>query len=161
MSAGPTPVPDRAHALFISALRVEHARRGEFLRERCGGDEALYEEVASLLSHHDEGEGFLDPASRPHAGAGAEWSPLPIGAQIGRYRIKGVLGAGGMGMVYLAEQDSPRRTVALKLIRPGVASASLLRRFEHEAQVFLHEFNHEAGSEIASDGTGAEVRKHP
>jgi len=54
---------------------------------------------------------------------------------LGDYRILGVLGEGGMGKVYLAEQASPKRTVALKVIRPGWATPALLRRFEHEADV--------------------------
>jgi len=55
--------------------------------------------------------------------------------RIGRYRILRRLGEGGMGVVYEAEQESPRRTVALKVIRPGLASQQSLLRFEHEAQV--------------------------
>src|SRR5690606_13968641 len=63
--------------------------------------------------------------------------PAPAGhpARIGSYAILSVIGQGGMGVVYLAEQQSPRRTVALKVIRPGIASASALRRFEHEALI--------------------------
>ena len=54
---------------------------------------------------------------------------------IGGYRILGLLGAGGMGQVFLAEQETPRRTVALKVIRPGPGSESLLKRFQHEVSV--------------------------
>ncbi len=79
--------------------------------------------------------------SRPDADAtvgltGAVSPPDPnIGRSIGRYRIKSVIASGGMGTVYLAEQESPRRTVALKLMKPGVASRSALRRFEFEAEL--------------------------
>ncbi|MEO0482106.1 MAG: tetratricopeptide repeat protein [Planctomycetota bacterium] len=60
---------------------------------------------------------------------------MPADRQIGRYRLISVVGVGGMGIVYRAEQKSPSRVVALKLIRPGLVSPSLLRRFEHEAEV--------------------------
>ncbi|MBX3390331.1 MAG: serine/threonine protein kinase [Phycisphaeraceae bacterium] len=55
--------------------------------------------------------------------------------RVGRYSIRRILGEGGMGVVYLAEQDRPRRTVALKVIRPGLLTPRLLRRFEHESEV--------------------------
>jgi len=62
--------------------------------------------------------------------------PLPPGLQmIGPYRIVRLLGTGGMGAVYEAEQSKPRRSVALKILRQGLATASLLRRFELEADV--------------------------
>jgi len=64
------------------------------------------------------------------AAGAVEASPV----RIGRYRILRLLGEGGMGAVYEAEQDLPHRTVALKLIRAGYASAEMLRRFENEAQ---------------------------
>ena len=54
---------------------------------------------------------------------------------IGRYRIIRLLGEGGMGVVYEAEQPEPRRRVALKVISQGVVSAATLRRFEHEAEM--------------------------
>lgn len=58
-----------------------------------------------------------------------------VPASVGAFRILSVLGEGGMGVVYLAEQPSPRRKVALKVIRPGYASGPMIRRFEMEAQV--------------------------
>ena len=61
---------------------------------------------------------------------GQGWLP----ATIGRYRIRRLLGEGGMGAVYEAEQENPRRTVALKVIKPGLTSPGMLLRFERESQ---------------------------
>ncbi|HEX2341792.1 MAG TPA: serine/threonine-protein kinase, partial [Vicinamibacterales bacterium] len=58
----------------------------------------------------------------------------PLPRSVGPYRILRLLGEGGMGTVYEAEQEHPRRTVALKVIRPGWATAEVLRRFEQESQ---------------------------
>jgi WD40 repeat protein/serine/threonine protein kinase len=126
--------------------------------ELCGGDPSLCAEVESLLRHHFEAEGapesangddtrligrFLDPDELrgrrgERVGLGShellsEWAST--GTRIGGYTIIGQLGAGGMGVVYVAEQDRPRRTVALKLIRQGLATPALIRRFEREAEV--------------------------
>jgi len=68
-----------------------------------------------------------------HAAVSSRAQPIP--ARLGRYTIRRVLGEGGMGTVYEAEQESPRRTVALKVIRAGYLSPGLLRRFELESQV--------------------------
>ncbi|MBC7833558.1 MAG: tetratricopeptide repeat protein [Phycisphaerales bacterium] len=92
-------------------------------------------------------------------------SPAPFGAapalpeMIGRYRIKQLIGAGGMGSVYLALQEQPRRTVALKVVRAGAASPTVLRRFEYESQV-LARMRHPGIAQIYEagthdDGTGA------
>jgi len=93
----------------------------------------------------------IDPA---HLGKGetpaGDGTRLP--KQIGRYRILSLLGQGGMGAVYLAEQENPRRTVALKVIRPGCVSRELLRRFEHEAQV-LGRLQHPGIAQIFEAGT--------
>ena len=59
----------------------------------------------------------------------------PIPRQIGPYRIKRIIGSGGMGTVYLAEQSKPHRNVALKVMKPGVATKSALARFEYESQI--------------------------
>jgi len=54
--------------------------------------------------------------------------------RIGRYHIKRVIASGGMGTVYEATQDNPRRVVAFKVMKQGIASKSALRRFEYEGQ---------------------------
>jgi eukaryotic-like serine/threonine-protein kinase len=73
-------------------------------------------------------------------------------ATIGRYRILRLLGEGGMGSVYQAEQQSPHRVVALKVIKPGVVSAELLRRFEQEAEA-LGRLQHPGIAQIYEAGT--------
>ncbi|MDQ7012685.1 MAG: serine/threonine-protein kinase, partial [Planctomycetota bacterium] len=80
-------------------------------------------------------------------------SPSP--ERLGEYRILGVLGEGGMGKVYLAEQSNPKRTVALKVIRPGWATPSLLRRFEHETEV-LARLQHPGIAQIYEAGVHEE-----
>ncbi|MCO6436603.1 MAG: protein kinase [Phycisphaerae bacterium] len=72
--------------------------------------------------------------------------------RIGKYRVVRVIGQGGMGTVLEAEQEKPRRTVALKVIRPGVATPSILRRFEQESQV-LGRLQHPAIAQIYEAGT--------
>src|SRR5258708_33645108 len=79
----------------------------------------------------DEAPLTVSMAAPASIAAGAR--PLP--AAIGRYRILRLLGEGGMGAVYEAEQEQPRSIVALKVIKPGHASPELLRRFEQESQV--------------------------
>jgi tetratricopeptide (TPR) repeat protein/predicted Ser/Thr protein kinase len=75
-----------------------------------------------------------------------------IPAVIGHYRIIRLLGEGGMGAVYEAEQETPRRTIALKIIKPGFGSAGLLRRFEQEAQA-LGRLQHPGIAQIFEAGT--------
>jgi len=72
------------------------------------------------------------PAADVRAGLPTAWG---VPAFIGRYRILRRHGEGGMGSVYEAEQDNPRRTVALKVIRPWLVSPELVKRFNHEAQI--------------------------
>lgn len=91
--------------------------------------------------------GVSSPGSSPGSSGRAG---LP--ESIGRYRILGLLGEGGMGSVYKAEQDSPRRTVALKVIKAGVASGRLLHRFEIEAQI-LGRLDHPGIATIYEAGT--------
>ncbi len=125
----------------------------------CAGDPTLRKEVEELLALHDDGE-FLDSSASPgremfsRLGGVAlpvEDKILPPDKQIGDYRLLSVLGKGGMGVVYLAEQSRPRRTVALKLLRFGLAAGSLLRRFEHEAEV-LGRMHHPAIAQIFEAG---------
>ena len=90
----------------------------------------------------------------PNAGgaAAAVKSALALPTRIGRYRIVRLLGTGGMGAVYEAEQDHPRRNIALKVIRSSWASPQLLRRFEQESQT-LGRLHHPGIAQIYEAGT--------
>src|SRR5215472_15561696 len=76
----------------------------------------------------------------------------PLAGVVGRYRILRLLGEGGMGMVYEAEQDHPRRIVALKVIKTVWASPDLIRRFEQESQA-LGRLHHPGIAQIYEAGT--------
>ncbi len=108
-----------------------------------------------------------DPTSpnAPHySGPTAPGAPsagqIPLPRTIGRYRIVGVLGQGGMGTVYEAEQEHPRRPVALKVIRAGVLTPELLRRFEHESQV-LARLQHPGIAQVYEAGMVADAHGVP
>ena len=143
----------RVEELLESALGLEAAERDAWLAQACADDPELHSEVESLLAFRTRAEGFLE-------GAPADWLPAPgdgaesfaPGDRCGPFRITGLLGAGGMGVVYRAEQPHPRRAVALKVIPPGLASRRMLRRFEHEADV-LGRLQHPHIAQIFEAGT--------
>jgi eukaryotic-like serine/threonine-protein kinase len=95
--------------------------------------------------------------NRQHPAAQAADGSLP--ARIGRYRPLRILGQGGMGVVYEAEQDQPRRRVALKVIRPELATAELRRRFAHES-LFLARLQHPGIAQVYEAGTAETDRGH-
>ena len=133
---------ERVRALFAAALELPAGRRADFLRESCGGDEALRADVESLLAEDSEAHSLLDGGAE---GAGftdllpPESPPddTVVGKRIGPWRIVRPIGTGGMGAVYLAERDDGefRQTAALKLIRRGMNSREILARFRAERQI--------------------------
>src|SRR5262245_19279625 len=133
------PSPRRVEELFDQALDLDPARLSTFLDEQCGGDADLRAAVEELveLDRRADATAFLhSPVTE------SRWSTAtPQLPNIARYRIVRVLGEGGMGTVYEAEQDNPRRTVALKVIRPGLSSDGMIKRFAREAQ-FLGRLQH-------------------
>ena len=118
--------------LFESArCRAEAAERAAYLDGACGENAELRAEVESLLKAHDEALGFLPTLERPMPVDSGE----PLGSRIGPYKLLQKLGEGGMGTVYMAEQERPvRRRVALKIIKAGMDSAQVVARFEQERQ---------------------------
>ena len=80
-------------------------------------------------------EGFLDPARVPALDMAAVDGPLQPGTILGSLLVLHAIGSGGMGVVYAAQQDRPRRTVAIKVLRRGFRQPEILKRFEREAEV--------------------------
>ena len=111
-------------------LGLPETDRAAFLEGECRSDRSLRAEVESLLANACD----ATTISMPTRLAAAVTDPL-IGRALGHYHIKRTLGAGGMGTVYQAMQEQPRRVVALKVMKRGIASRSALRRFEYEAQI--------------------------
>ena len=133
----PEPSPEAVEALFQQAADLDPERRGAFLDEQCAGDPDLRAAVEELLHFDAKAQSAPDFLHSPAADVRAA---LPLRAEavpasIGRYRVVRRLGEGGMGTVYEAEQDDPRRTVALKVMRPGLDSPELRKRFAQEAQI--------------------------
>ena len=157
--------------IFLEAADLEGDARRALLDEACGRDEDLRRDVERLLAHDlEEGDPFDEESlKRGHeiltgamesaggeAGAATRWAPPPPD-RVGPYRVLEKIGEGGMGTVFLAEQDHPRRRVALKMIRPGLLSPHLSRRFRFEADV-LGRLRHPGIAQIYDAGevdTGA------
>jgi serine/threonine protein kinase len=140
--------------LYLEASALAPRERNAFLNAACAGQPSLREEVDSLLEADRVRGDFLDaPPSRLVADlrknqrTGAEF--------IGRYRILGILEEGGMGTVYQAEQQSPHRIVALKVIRAGMLSAEVVRRFERESEA-LGRLHHPGIAQVYDAGTAGQ-----
>ena len=117
--------------MFHAALQRSSAQRGIFLEDACGDDEALRAEVEAMLAAHD---GAGDPASIPAVAVSEQMLRLESGSVVGRYRIDGLIGAGGMGQVYRARDPQIQRDVAIKVLPADYAAdVERLRRFELEA----------------------------
>jgi len=146
--------------LYHAALERDPTQRSSFLNHACAGDEALRREIESLLSYESASQPFLQTAPGEFAAAflaGAGSFPAdnlarPVPSSIGSYRIVRLIGSGGMGAVYEAEQHTPLRTVALKMIKPGLAGPEILRRFEREANA-LGRLQHPGIAQIYEAGT--------
>lgn len=122
--------------LFQAALKFPPDRREEFLQAACRDNGPLREALEGLLKAHEEaGSQFLSPqaADQTREPAAPSFSPsVQLG---GKYKLVERIGEGGMGEVWLAEQQEPvKRKVAVKLIKPGMDSRLVLARFQAERQ---------------------------
>ncbi|HVP73934.1 MAG TPA: serine/threonine-protein kinase [Phycisphaerales bacterium] len=157
----------RASTIFLAARAIAGEARQSLLSHECGDDSGLRREVDRLLAadptivaaRHGAADGHEAPSiagvvqrAAAQALRDAQHDEAPLPKRIGRYRILCRLGAGGMGAVYQAEQENPRRIVALKVMRPGLMSRSMMRRFEYEAEV-LGRLRHPGIAQIYEAGT--------
>src|SRR2546422_1925782 len=142
--------------IFQSALERNPAERSAFLSEACADDPALRSEVESLISSHNEaGDSIEAMAAEAATEMLADEQPGPIlGKHIGHYEVLSLLGRGGMGEVFLAQDTSLGRKVALKLLRSDFTRIEeRLRRFQQEARaasalnhpniLTIHEIGHD------------------
>ncbi len=126
--------------LFVAALHLDEAARVAFLDLACD-DRAVRAHVESLLLEHERLGGFLEPSAAPGEVAAdpSATTDLPgklLGTVIaGKYKLMELIGEGGMGSVWRAQQSEPvKRFVAVKLIKTGMDSKAVLARFEAERQ---------------------------
>src|SRR5262245_2490219 len=128
---------NQERSIFLAALeRVASEDWPGFLDQACAGDPTLRAKVEGLLGAHAKMGLFLGTPSSSEEATLDLSSDEFVGAQIGPYKIRELLGEGGMGRVYAAEQEKPvRRKVALKIIRPGMDSRQVIARFEAERHV--------------------------
>src|SRR3989449_1592792 len=131
----------REEALFTLAVEKPAAERAAFLDRECSGDVELRQRVESLLQAHERSGEFLNrpPAEQPAKTFVITTSMIAVtekaGDRIGRYKVLQQIGEGGCGVVYMAEQEEPvRRRVALKVIKLGMDTRSVIARFEAERQ---------------------------
>jgi len=121
--------------LFHEALQQPAARRGEFLDRSCDDDQTLRVEVEQMIEAHEKAGSFL---ASPVEVAGAVVNPPAasiIGRRISHYQVLAPIGAGGMGEVYLAEDTTLGRRVAIKILPAEFTTdRDRLRRFEQEAK---------------------------
>src|SRR3989440_7947539 len=146
--------------LFHSALERKPEERAAFLDEACAHDQQLRREVEALIAASEQAGSFIEkPALEVEARSLAKEQGDPIaesmiGKTIGHYRLTALLGSGGMGEVYLAQDNVLGRKVALKLLPASLTQdTDRLRRFEQEARaasalnhpniVTIHEIGHD------------------
>lgn len=164
--------PRRVKELFVAALDLpDDAARRAWLDRECGDDPEFRRRLDALLAAHDEPISALE---RPLAvematrsfvpgdvtgGRPDPWAHTPA-ARVGRYKLLELIGEGGMGQVWVAEQLEPiRRRVALKLIKPGMDSRAILARFEAERQA-LALMDHPNIARVLDAGTTEDGRPY-
>jgi WD40 repeat protein/tRNA A-37 threonylcarbamoyl transferase component Bud32 len=126
-----------AGEVFQNAIEIEDpVKRKQYIEKVCKQDPELREEVEALLKAHEKAGDYLEaPAIATNVTIDGLAQFDGPGTKIGRYELLSLIGEGGMGLVYLAEQKEPvKRRVALKIIKPGMDSAQVIARFEAERQ---------------------------
>jgi eukaryotic-like serine/threonine-protein kinase len=142
--------------LFQSALEREGSQRKRFLAEACAGDPSLREEVESLLTSHEEAPSFIESSALEIVSKVLPDQPdkQMVGQRIGPYKVIREIAHGGMGAVYLAfrADDEYQKQVAIKLIKRGMDTDSIIRRFRNERQI-LANLDHPNIARLIDGGT--------
>jgi serine/threonine protein kinase/Tfp pilus assembly protein PilF len=126
----------RVRSVFLAAVeRHTPDQWGDFLERACGGEADLRQRVEVLLRAHEQANSVLDVAAAPPAETTDHPAGETAGTTLGAYKLLQLIGEGGMGVVWMAEQSEPiQRRVALKVIKEGMDSRHVLARFEAERQ---------------------------
>lgn len=159
---------EREVVVLNAVLALSPEERAGYLDQACAGDAALRRQVETLLESHEQAGDFLAGDSPDldisRAQVASVSTARPLAARIGRYRLLRQIGEGGCGVVYLAEQEEPvRRSVALKVIKPGMDTRQVIARFEAERQA-LALMDHPNIAKIFDAGTTEDphpVSGHP
>ncbi|HPF37330.1 MAG TPA: serine/threonine-protein kinase [Phycisphaerae bacterium] len=156
---------EREMEIFERVCDLPPEQRDRALNDLCEGDASLRQRIETMLALDNTDDRRLDNVDSQTRMAQLiesvtdATSEENIPERIAGYRIIRKVGAGGMGVIFEAEQESPRRRVALKVLRPGLFGREALKRFQHEAQVLGHLQHagiaqiHEAG--MAAGGNGS------
>lgn len=154
----------KAEKVFFAAAALEPKDRPAYLETACAGDPSLAREVASLLQSNEKTGGFLEtPSLRIDASAfekNAESDEdLWTGQTVGAWKLLEKIGLGGMGVVYRASRadGSFEKTVAIKIVKKGMDTVEILRRFRNERLV-LAQLQHPYISKLLDAGTTADGR---
>ena len=128
----------RAGELYEAARNMQSAERDGFLRRACTDDEPLRREVEAWLAAGAHARSFMEQPAVEMVAAGISGLSMetPLVGSLGPYQVLSLLGRGGMGVVYLAQDTRLGRRVAVKLLPADLtADPDRVRRFEREAQI--------------------------
>jgi len=145
--------PDEVSIFNVARRIAIPEERRLYLDSACAGNQGLRARLEALLRAHDDERGFLEaPLTEIRAVRDSSVTDAP-GAQIGPYKLLQQIGEGGMGVVFMAEQQEPvRRKVALKIIKRGMDSRQVIARFEAERQA-LAMMDHQNIARVLDAGT--------
>ena len=142
---------ERIQRIFHDALTQPEARRHDFVKSACGDAPEIEEQVLALLAEDHSGGSLLDRGVGEAADAIFDGSTA-VPETIGPYRVKRVLGEGGMGLVYLAEREDLDNLVAIKFMRDAKLSPERRERFRQEQRI-LARLNHPSISRLYDAST--------
>ena len=148
----------RIRSLFEEAVELDEEHRALLLDRACGQDEELRSEVERMVSSERGSSLFLRPPTSASSASAAELALAsdPGGRRIGEFELVRRIASGGMGSVFEATQDHPRRRVALKMLRPGIGGAEGIARFRREIEV-LARLHHPGVASIFDAGVHEET----